>query len=90
MKIQVVVFWVVTPLISYHTTVRRRNTEDFDVGKYELTAEWTPPVALPEVGYEVLQVHGAVSGVVAPVVHLAAPGGLKGNTESRIMAGHLL
>jgi hypothetical protein len=38
-----------------------------------LTAERASPVALPEVGHEVLEVHGASRGVVAPVVHLAAP-----------------
>jgi hypothetical protein len=40
-----------------------------------LTAQRTPPVTLPEVRNEVLQVHGAVGRVVTPIVHLAAPAG---------------
>jgi hypothetical protein len=43
MKIQVDVFWVVTPLITCHNTTRRCNLEYLDLGDYQLLNKDSSP-----------------------------------------------
>lgn len=74
-----------TPCVPYVRVLRPRTAAPWRC-RFVLTAQRSPPVTLPQVRHEVLQVHRAEGSVVAPVVHLAAPAGHKHVTCQHINA----